>query len=744
MTLQNFARICPFCEASCGLTVTADPATGEIARIAGDPAHPGSKGYLCPKSQGLRALRDDPDRLRMPLLREGKNFREIGWDEALDRAAAGIRDVQQRHGGAAMGLYTGNPQAHIAALQMCIAPLLGVMPALYTNSGSIDCYPRFLVGAYLYGNIARVPVPDIERTDFFLIFGGNPLVSHGSMMGAPGMPRRLERMKARGARLAVVDPRRTRTAEAADDHYAIRPGTDALLALGMIATLFEEGLVRLGRLAADVAGLDELRAVATRFPAERVADLCGIESTRIRQLARDFAAAPAAAAYSRVGTNCQSFGTLGVWAVDCLNVLTGNVDEIGGVMFPDGILPQFMHQPWVGDQPPHGRWRSRVSDTAELGGTMPTQVLWEEIETPGEGQIKGLLIVAGNPVLSNANANRVRQALGNLDFMVAIDIYLNETTRFADLILPPTDHLEHSEFTMIWNNWMVEDIVSYSPEVFAPATRSDWQIVTALAARIAGRGEAETEQDFALSYLAMQADRLPRLPAGMDVAAALAAADGADLPERIFDVLLRGGRHGDGFGTHRGGLSLARLKADPAGISMGAIRPGAFPAWIDTPDRKLHLAASIFLADIARLEAAVAAGDFAPDRFRLIGRRELRSNNSWMHNLTSLVKGPRRCTAILHPADAAGLDIADGDRIRLTSRVGEITIIAEVSDEVAAGTICAPHGWSEPDSLARLPVAHGKDGANYNMLSDDAAFDRPSGGASFNGTPVRVERVTVN
>jgi anaerobic selenocysteine-containing dehydrogenase len=742
MTVSSFARICPFCEASCGLTVEADVATKTLRRASGDPAHPGSRGFLCPKSQGLVGLRSDPDRLSRPLLRVGDEFREIDWSEALDRAAVGLKGVIDRHGPQSIGLYAGNPMAHAAGLQLGLGALLEALrPAVYANAGSIDCYPRFLVDAYLYGNVGHVPVPDIENTSFFLIFGGNPVVSNGSMMGAPNMPARLRRLRERGGKLVVVDPRRSETAQIADEHLAVRPGTDALLALGMIHTLFAEQLVRLGRLAADLGGLEELRAAAARYPAERVAPLVQIPAERIRRLARDFASARSAVAYGRVGANCQSFGSLAIWAIDCLNILTGNLDEEGGALFPTGVLPQLQNMPYEGEQPPHGRWRSRVSDVAELGGTLPSQVLWEEIETPGPGQIHGLVLIAGNPVLSNANSRRVGEALERLEFMVAVDIYRTESTRYADLILPPSDHLKHSEFTMIWNNWMVENIVCYSPPVFPreAGDHDDWDILMGLAARLASEAPDAFERRHAEGVVAHFAPRLPRLPPALSADRALAMATGDTTPEKIYDVLLRGGAFGDGFGGFEDGLSLEQLKATPSGLSFGPIKPGRFPGGIDTPDGLLHLAPPILLDDLARLETALTNGAFRDGGLVLINRRHLRSNNSWMHNLRSLSKGRPRCTALVNPADASRLLIETGDRLRLRSRVGEIEILAEISDDVPQGVVSVPHGWSAADPLAQLSVAHSYGGANVNVLSDDSTVDAPSGGASFNATPVELE-----
>jgi anaerobic selenocysteine-containing dehydrogenase len=743
MNTVSYPRICPFCESCCGLKVEVDIATSEIVRVSGDQDHPASRGYLCPKSQGLKSLRGDPDRLRKPLLKVNGEFREIEWDEALDRAAAGLKAVTERHGPSSMGLYTGNPQAHIAPLQMAVGALLGVMPALYTNSGSIDCYPRFLVGTYLYGNLGHVPVPDIDRTDFFLAFGANPIVSNGSMFGAPDLPRRIRALQDRGGKLVIVDPRRTETAKVANDHFAIRPGSDALLALAMIDVLFEEGLVDCGRMAPFVDGLERLRDIARGYSAERVSPLVGIEAHRIRQLARDFAAAPQAVAYSRVGSNCQTFGSLAVWAIDCLNILTGNLDEVGGAMFPSGVLPQFMDDPYVGDQPPHGRWRSRVSGTPELGGTMPTTTLWEEIETPGEGQIHGLLLICGNPVLSNPNAARVESALAQLDFVVAIDIYLNESTRHADIILPPMDHLKRTDFTMIWNNWMVEDVVCYSPACLPaePDDRDDWDLVMGLGARLAGQRPETFERAAAEGYLTYRQRALPRFPQDMSVGDALDQAKGRSIPEKIFDVMLRTGSAGDGFGAHPGELSLERLEKTPPGVSFGPMKPGRMPAAIDTPGGKLALTPSILIADLDRLEQSVAGGFYDTDRFMLIGRRHLRSNNSWMHNLQNLSKGPPRCTALVNPVDAERIGVATGDKIRVRSRVGEIVVLAEVTDDVGRGVVSIPHGFSQALAGSRLGIAHRLGGANVNILNDDLAADGPSGGAAFNATPVEIERV---
>jgi anaerobic selenocysteine-containing dehydrogenase len=468
--------------------------------------------------------------------------------------------------------------------------------------------------------------------------------------------------------------------------------------------------------------------------------LVAIEADRIRQLARDFANAESAVAYGRVGANCQSFGTLAIWMIDCLNILTGNLDREGGVLFPTGILPQLLDMPYVGEQPPHGRWRSRTSSIPELGGTMPTLALWEEIETPGPGQLRGLVVAAGNPVLSNPNAARVTAALEQVEFMVAVDIYLNETSRHADIILPPMDHLKRSEFTMIYGNWMVESIGCYSGPVFQREVddHDDFDVLTALAARLTEMPEEAFRARYAEGYVAAMVPRLARYPHGLSPADALARASGDNWPERIYDILLRGGPFGDGFGDYENGLSLGRMKQTPSGVNYGPMGAGRFPAGIDTPDGKVQLVPTLFAEDLTRLEAAIEAGAFDAG-FLLINRRHIRSNNSWMHNVRNLAKGPTRCTAFVNPGDAARLGIRNGDLVRLRSRVGEIEIASEISDSVGQGVISVPHGWGGVDPLARLSFAQRGTPANVNALSDDAAFDRPSGGAAFNGIAIEIE-----
>jgi anaerobic selenocysteine-containing dehydrogenase len=689
-------------------------------------------------------LRNDGDRLTKPLLRQGDEFIEIEWDEALDRAAAGLNRIRERDGLSGLGIYLGNPGSHNAGVMLGIPALLGALPVLMVSAASIDSFPRFLADIFLYGNQARCPVPDIDRTDFFLIFGGNPLVSNGSMMGAPNMPARLRALKQRGGKLIVIDPRRSETAVIADDYFALRPGTDALFAMAMLDTLFKENRVQLKHLAAFTRGLDALRGIVSAFPAERVAPLVGIDAERIRQLARDFAAAKTAVAYGRVGACCQSFGTLATWMIDCLNVVTGNLDATGGAMFPAPVLPSIhTHLAYQGEVAPYGQMLSRVSQTPALGPSFPANVLWEEIETPGVGQIRGLITIAGNPALSNPNAGRVTAALDQLEFMVSVDIYLNETSRRADIILPPMDHLKRSEHTFIYGEWMVENAIAYSPPIFPrqEGDRSDWDILLGLAARLSNVDVETYTKNYAQGFIGAILPMLPRAPNSMSVEDMLTISAEHPAQEQLYDVLLRTGAYGDGYGAVPGGITMARLKAQPAGISFGPMQPKQMPHILDTPDKCIALAPPLFSQDIERLEAEISSGRFATEQFMLINRRDIRSNNSWFRNLPALAKGRERCVALMNPDDASELGLHNGDRVRLRSRVGEIELPIEISADMRTRVISVPHGFGHADELVRMSVAKTKISANVNLLSDDADNDRLSGNSAFNGVAITVHAV---
>jgi anaerobic selenocysteine-containing dehydrogenase len=748
MAVKTTPRLCPFCESSCGLLVRANPETREIISIKGDPNHPASRGFLCAKSQALRGLRDDPDRITQPLLRRGDRFVEISWDEALERAASGLNKIRQRDGIEGLGIYLGNPSAHHAGITFGMAALLGVMPALMVSASSIDSFPRFLVSLLMYGNQARVPVPDISHTDYFLIFGANPIVSNGSMMGAPDMPRRLKALRERGGQLVVVDPRKTETAMQADQYIAVRPGSDALLLLAMIHTLFDQQLLNLQRLETLVDDVEPLRALAADYAPDKVAELTGISSGSIVQLTRDFAGSSNAVAYGRVGICCQRFGSVASWLIDCLNILTGNLDSRGGALFPQPAVPSYATNLAFEDgHVPYGKMRSRVSGTPAIGNAFPTQVLWEEIDTAGEGQIKGLLTVAGNPVLSNANAGRVDAALEQLEFVVAVDIYLNETTRHADIILPPADHLNHSEMTTVYNDWMVENALAYSAPVFevTDTSRTDWDILTELGAKLAGIDRKNLVRQYFEGFIDYLAPLLPRRPASLSIAEMLELSAKHDSEvEQIYDVLLRCGDYGDGYGHFSDGISLDSLKDKPSGINLGGMKAGRLPEALETANKKIHLTPSILVDDLHQLREAVEQGRFADKQFTLINRRHIRSNNSWLHNLPMLTKGPERHHAWLHPDDAQALGVASGDSVRISSRVGVIELPIQLNDGVGRYVISVPHGWGQQHGDVKQAVAKSLNTANVNYLSDEADADKPSGNANFNGMAVNVTAVNAH
>ena len=481
-------RTCPLCEAKCGIAVEVDRAAGQVVTIRGDADDPFSRGYLCPKAYGLKGLQEDPDRLLRPVRRRGSDWEEIGWDDAFDLAASRLREVRDAFGADAIGASIGNPNAHdLGSLLYMPALLRGLGTRRRFSASSVDQLPKMLSAFVMFGAPLAIPVPDVDRTDFLLVLGANPLASNGSLMTAPDMPGRIDALRARGGRLVVVDPRRTETARRADEHLFIKPGSDAYLLFALVHTLFEEGLVRMGRLESFVRGVEALRTLAKDFAPEAVAGATGIEAARVRRLARDFAAAERGACYGRIGTTTQEFGTLASWLVDVVNVLTGNLDRPGGAMFARAATAPAAEAP--ARQPlPFARWRSQVRELPEAFGELPAAALSEEIDAAGDARIRALLTVAGNPVLSTTNGDRLARALESLDFMLSVDIYVNETTRFADLILPPVSPLERSNYDLAFNGLSVRNVSNFSPRVLEPPEdgRDQWQILAELAGRVNG------------------------------------------------------------------------------------------------------------------------------------------------------------------------------------------------------------------------------------------------------------------
>jgi anaerobic selenocysteine-containing dehydrogenase len=733
-------RTCPFCEATCGLEVETEGT--EVISVRGDEQDVLSHGFICPKAFGLKQLHEDPDRLTTPLVRRDGELVEATWDEAFEEIDRRLSPLLAEHGRNAVAVYIGNPNAHnLSSLAYGPVWLRALGSQNIYSASTVDQMPKQVSSGLMFGAMLSVPVPDVDRTDHLLILGANPLVSNGSLLTAPDMRGRLRRIRERGGKVVVVDPRRTRTAEEADEHHFIRPGTDALLLAAMACTLVEEDLVDPGRLNDHINGLEEVTSLVRDFTPELVAGACGIEADEIRRMARELAAAPSAAVYARIGTCTQEFGTLASWLVDVLNALTGNLDREGGAMFPLAAAGQRNSSgtSGTGKGARMGRWHSRVRELPETYGELPVAVLAEEIETPGEGQVRALVTVAGNPVVSTPNSDRLEAAIEGLDFMLAVDIYVNETTRHADVVLPGPEPLQKSHYDLALYQLAVRNVANYSPRVFEPTGPAEWEIFLRLAGVLAGQGpnaDREALDDLVIATVVQRevGDPGSRV-AGRDAADLIAALEPRRGPERVLDFMLRVGPYGDAFGAEPEGLTLAVLEAHPHGVDLGPHRERV-PEVLRTPSGRIELAPEEIVADVERLQGALARE--LNGGLVLIGRRQLRSNNSWMHNLPALVKGKDRCTLHVHPDDAGRLAIEDGGRAVVSSVAGEIEVPVEVTDGIMPGVVSIPHGWGHDAPGARMRVAAQHSGVNSNVLADETQVDPLSGNAVLNGIPVEI------
>jgi anaerobic selenocysteine-containing dehydrogenase len=721
---------------ACGLAVAV--ADDAIASVRGDKDDPFSRGYICPKAYGLKELYHDPDRLRQPVRRTASGWEEITWDEAYEEVASRLIAVREKYGNDAIGMYTGNPVVHDlgAVLYRPVLQRALASRSLF-NSSAIDTLPKIVQTGLMFGRPfpTAVPVPDIDRTDYLLIIGANPVVSHGSLMTMPDAPGRLQSVMARGGKLVVVDPRRSETAKIASEHHFIRPATDAAFLLALVHTLFAERLVSLGAAQGLVAGLETVESVASEFAPETVEDYCGIPARVIRRIARELAGAKSAACYGRLGTCVQEFGTLASWGCDLVNVLTGNLDCPGGVMFTTPAAP-------VDAALPRGKGfeSSRVGGQPEVGGLIPSSTMAEEILTPGEGQVRAMLTLMTNPLRSAANSAQLEEAFSQLGFFVAVDFYINETTRYAHVILPTPSPAEQASYEVGLYTLSVRNVAKWSwPAVPTPPGSPDtWQVLSALSARLMGLGGMPEKDidDFILRKFAEGAVEDCAWPGlGVDeVVEKLGAAIG---PERIIDMLVRVGPYGDGFGRRPDGLTLAKVQAAEHGIDLGPLQP-RLPEVINTVSGVVELAPPTMTNDLPRLRAHMAKqnGDMV-----LIGRRDLRCSNSFMHNLPALVKGRDRCTLHISREDADRVGLADGGAARITSRVGSVVAPVEVTEDLMPGVVSLPHGWGHDDEASRQSVAKAHAGVNTNALTDNQAYDAASGTAVLFGTPVTVEPV---
>lgn len=734
--MDTALRICPFCEATCGLTLTIED--GRVTGARGDHDDAFSAGFICPKGASFGELDNDPDRLTRPLVRRDGVLTEATWDEAYAVVADRLGAVIAAHGGASVGVYLGNPNAHTIAGAL-YAPL--ILKALGTrqvfSASTLDQMPKHVALGLMFGSPGAFTVPDLDRTDHLVIIGANPLVSNGSVTTAADFPGKLRALKKRGGKLVVIDPARTQTAKLADRHLAPRPGTDAALLLAVVHVLFDEGLVDLGANAEHVIGVEQVRALAADFASEAVEQACGVGADEIRELARELAAAPTAAVYGRIGTSTVEFGTIGSWLVDVINILTGNLDRPGGVMFPLGAAVPAPRPPKPGRGFRTGRWASRVSGYPEVMSELPATALAEEIDTAGEGQIKAMITIAGNPVLSAPDGDRLDKALDSVEFMLSVDPYLNETTRHADVILPPPPPSQSPHFDVLLNNLAVRNNVRYSPPVLPLADRpGEAEILSRIALILTGLGAQADPALVDAQVIALTLAKETHDPdspvAGRDVDELTAMLPTGPGYERRLDMMLRLGPYGDAFGTKPDGLTLEKLKANPHGIDLGAMQP-RIPEVLRTPSGRIELAPEPIVADVARLREALSR---SAGGFLLIGRRHLRSNNSWMHNLPALSGGSNRCTLQIHPDDAADLGLTDVAIIKGPG--GELLAPIEVTDVMRRGVVSLPHGWGHNRGGTGQQLASSHPGVNVNQLNDGTHLDRLSGTAVLNGIPVEI------
>ncbi|WP_328684291.1 molybdopterin oxidoreductase family protein [Streptomyces sp. NBC_00343] len=737
-------RICPLCEATCGLTLTIEGTRVTGAR--GDRDDVFSRGFICPKGASFGAVDSDPDRLRGPLVRRDGELREATWEEAFDAVAAGLRPVVERYGPNSVGVVLGNPNVHTMAGALYPTVLLGALGtrSVFTAS-TVDQMPKHVSCGLLYGDANAIPVPDLDHTDHLLLIGANPLESNGSLCTAPDFPGKLKALKARGGTLTVIDPRRTRTAKLADRHIAVRPGTDALLLAAMTYVLFDEHLVELGESAPHVEGVEELRSAVRDFTPEAVAGACDVDADEIRALARELAAAPTAAVYGRIGSCTVPHGTLASWLVDVLNILTGNLDRPGGALFPQAATDRTPRPAGPGRGFALGRWRSRVSQYPEAKGELPLSALAEEIDTAtAEGEpIRALIAVAANPVLSAPDGTRLDKALDSLDFMVSVDPYLNETARHADVVLPPPPPSQSPHHDFAFNTLAVRNQVRYTrPAIpLEPGRMAETEILARLilaASGMHGTDPAAVDTMVIDQTLGKAVTDSNSPVHGRDSSEVAAQLTGDTGPERRLDMMLRLGPYGDGFGVRPDGLTLQRLLAHPHGIDLGPLA-SRLPQPLKTRSGKVELLPQPIVDDLPRLRQAMS--DRA-DGLVLVGRRHLRSNNSWMHNVPALTGGTNRCTLQIHPDDAERLGVVDGAPVRVKGAGGEVTAPAEITDGLRRGVVSLPHGWGHDRPGTRLSHAATDPGVNVNQLLDGSQLDPLSGNAVLNGVPVEVAALT--
>ena len=704
--VQTHFRTCNLCEAMCGIVIKHDGK--KVLSIKGDKNDPFSKGYICPKATALQDLHEDSDRLRHPVERTANGWKEISWADALDKVAAGIQSVQKKYGQNAFSIYLGNPNVHNLGGMLTIKHLLtSIKTRSRFSATSIDQLPHHIVSMHLFGHMLRIPVPDVNRTQYMLIIGGNPLASNGSIMTAPNMRQKLKDIQARNGKVVVIDPRHTETADIASEHHFIRPATDVLLLLAMLNEIYLQGYAskartKNNRALALAPEIERIADFAKDYSAESVADITGIAAIEIKRLVKEFCEAESAVCYGRMGVSVQEFGLLSQYLIMVINIITGRLDEVGGLMFPNPAVDV------VNNSGPGylGKRHSRVSNLPDFNGDYPVVAMADEMLVEGAGQLKGFMTVAGNPVLSTPNGEKLDEAFANLDFMVAIDYFVTETSRHAHIILPPVSPLERDHYDVTFNNFAVHNVAKYSKALFAKkkSAKHDWQIYLELAKRLDKKAPLATKIE----------RRLVRTLG----------------PKFLLDQGLRRGPYA--------GMTLNKLKKNPHGIDLGPLKK-MLPEAIKHKDKQIHLNVDFYQADLERVQAMMQ--DYDDKQILLIGRRHVRSNNSWLHNSYRLVKGKPRCTLMLHPETAKEYGIEDGQNVKVTSRVGSVMIVAEVTDELMPRVVSIPHGWGHGRKGVKQKIAQAHAGVSVNDLTDDTLIDQLSGNAAVNGVPVQLEAI---
>ena len=694
----------------CGLVITTQ--NEQIQTIVGDEKDPLSHGHICPKALAYKDLHEDSDRLKFPVKKTNSGWEQISWENALDEIADKLVNIQKIYGNNAVGVYQGNPSVHNYGTLLYGPTFFSSLRTRNKFSAStVDQIPHQFAAYQMLGHQLLVPIPDIDRTQYMIILGGNPLVSNGSLMTAPDIRNRLKAIQSRDGKFVVIDPRRTETAKLADEHCFIQPGTDVYFLIGIIQEIIKNGWIKQGHLDSVTKNLDEFLTSIPDIELETISSITGISSANIQRIAKEFSQAESAVCYGRMGACTQKFGGTVHWLINMVNIITGNFDAPGGAMFTSPAFDTLGNSQTKGH---YNKGQSRVRNLPEFAGEYPAVTMADEMLVKGEGQIRAMVTSAGNPILSVPGGEKLDRAFSGLEFMVSIDFYINETTRHADIILPPAFNLNGPHFDVVFNIFAVRDVVKYSNPVFPkePGTKYDWEIFMGLEKRVAqknGRKYSKVNHFLSKKFG----------------------------PEWLLDLGIRIGEYGSLKSLFKwNGLTLSKVKKQVHGVDLGPLKP-RFPKRLFTSDKKIDLAPSIFIDDLKRVISNVAQSN-SNGSLTLIGRRQLRSNNSWMHNCPSLMSGRDRFLILMNPLDAQKKSIADGQKVRVKTSNAQIELEAKLSEEMMPGVISIPHGWGHEGKDTQQKIALENKGGNLNALGDDLAIDPVSGNADLHIRNVKV------